>query len=297
MKLILLLLFFLSFSSAKFINSSPKIINGRDADFNEFPYIVSIRRAELEMILDLPFHICGGSIIDSNTVLTASHCLFDSVGNQLTEPESFFVVAGFLRLFTEYANSSRFLVTKIYSHPNFNTQTLDNDIAILKVAPTFSFNLLNIQPIQIETNLDLDEGTECSVHGWGVLYNDYPVYPDFLQTVDIKISNFENCYYSYDESITVKQLCASDTDKDSCYGDSGGPLVCNNVLVGIVSFGNECAQPNYPGVYTKVAAYQDFIQNYSILLSRASLPKLLLTNIGCVLSFLVILTKSHSSLI
>ena len=34
---------------------------------------------------------------------------------------------------------------------------------------------------------------------------------------------------------------------DSCQGDSGGPLVCNGKLSGVVSFGQECALPEYPG--------------------------------------------------
>lgn len=64
-------------------NVSPKIIGGRDAEENEFPYVVSIRRAELENLLGYPIHVCGGSIVSSNTVLTASHCLFDPFGNHL----------------------------------------------------------------------------------------------------------------------------------------------------------------------------------------------------------------------
>jgi len=48
--------------------------------------------------------------------------------------------------------------------------------------------------------------------------------------------------------------------KDSCQGDSGGPLICNGQLCGIVSFGENCALPDFPGVYTKVSAYSDWIK-------------------------------------
>ena len=49
--------------------------------------------------------------------------------------------------------------------------------------------------------------------------------------------------------------------KDSCQGDSGGPFACNDKLTGIVSWGAGCADPNYAGVYTRVAHYVDWIKD------------------------------------
>ena len=291
MKLYFVILFLLKVSSSKCLNSSSRIVGGRDAEINEFPYIVSIRRTELELFLGFPYHVCGGSILNSNTVLTASHCLYDPFGNQLTMPGSYTVVAGLLHMYSIDNDSKIYFVSAIHPHPNFDTETLQNDIAIMKVQPDFLFNLPNIQPIIISSDQDLAESTQCSVHGWGVLFYDYPFLPDVLQTVDLRVSNFGNCNEVYEGLLTKKQLCAYELEKDSCSGDSGGPLVCNNLLVGIVSFGLECALPDIPGVYTKVAAFNDFIQKYETMSSATSLNKFGLIKMCIVLTFLMVPIK------
>ena len=63
-----------------------------------------------------------------------------------------------------------------------------------------------------------------------------------------------------------KMFCAglSKGGKDSCQGDSGGPAVKieknKATLVGVVSFGDGCAEPGKPGLYTRVSNYLDWIE-------------------------------------
>uniref|UniRef100_A0A8C5PYM7 Peptidase S1 domain-containing protein n=1 Tax=Leptobrachium leishanense TaxID=445787 RepID=A0A8C5PYM7_9ANUR len=123
-------------------------------------------------------------------------------------------------------------VEKIFKHSSYGPLSFNNDFMLVKLAqlaqdcPTAS--------------------TQCLVSGWGNLLTDDG-----------------NCKASYPLQITSSMFCAGflEGGKDSCQGDSGGPLVCNGELYGVVSWGRECAQKGYPGVYTKVCNYISWVQN------------------------------------
>lgn len=71
-------------------------------------------------------------------------------------------------------------------------------------------------------------------------------------------------FYS-NEFISTDMLCAARSGKDSCQGDSGGPLIIKDesgedTQVGIVSWGYGCADPAYPGVYSRVSESIGFIE-------------------------------------
>ncbi|KAF3839339.1 hypothetical protein F7725_018056 [Dissostichus mawsoni] len=87
--------------------------------------------------------------------------------------------------------------------------------------------------------------------------------PFYLQCVEVPILSHKDCDGSYPGLITDRMVCAGylEGGKDACQGDSGGPLVCNGELQGVVSWGQGCAQPNYPGVYTKVCSLMTWIND------------------------------------
>uniref|UniRef100_A0A670JGL2 Peptidase S1 domain-containing protein n=1 Tax=Podarcis muralis TaxID=64176 RepID=A0A670JGL2_PODMU len=98
--------------------------------------------------------------------------------------------------------------------------------------------------------------------GGGVVFST-ATFPNILQCGNVRIISSETCSASYPNSITNGMVCAGvpEGGVDSCQGDSGGPLVCNQQLEGIVSWGLEkCAQPNRPGVYSRVCKYVNWIQ-------------------------------------
>ena len=104
------------------------------------------------------------------------------------------------------------------------------------------------------------------VTGWGRLNFTGPR-PDILQEATVRTMTNEQCRESYGESkISSAMMCAADDGRDSCSGDSGGPLAVLGLdtyysQIGVVSWGWNCGLPQYPGVYTRVTSFLDWIQD------------------------------------
>ena len=93
-------------------------------------------------------------------------------------------------------------------------------------------------------------GENVTVSGWGVMSEDEGSISNVLNAVDVPIVSNEDCKVAYKQRVNKDHVCAGlrQGGKDSCQGDSGGPLIRRrggqSELVGIVSFGYGCAQPN-----------------------------------------------------
>ena len=150
---------------------------------------------------------------------------------------------------------------KIIRHPNYNSWTLDNDIMLIKLASPVTLNA-RVASVPLASSC-APAGTQCLISGWGNTLSNGVNNPDLLQCVDAPVLPQADCEASYPGDITNNMICVGflEGGKDSCQGDSGGPVVCNGELQGIVSWGYGCAQPDAPGVYTKVCNYVDWIQN------------------------------------
>ena len=88
-----------------------------------------------------------------------------------------------------------------------------------------------------------------------------------MQKVSVPYVSEKTCKEAYgSSSITAGMICAGRKGKDSCQGDSGGPMVCaEGHQVGVVSWGYGCAEEGYPGVYTRVSHYHDWIVQHAHL--------------------------------
>ncbi|XP_029109738.1 polyserase-2-like isoform X2 [Scleropages formosus] len=234
-----------------------RIVGGQNAAPGSWPWQVSMRYQGS--------HVCGGSLINNRWVLSAAHC-FALIS---TNPSRWTMVLGLQTQQGTNPNSVSVSVSSITVNPNYNGNTNDNDLSLVQLSSTVSFSDY-IQPICLAAaGSTLYNGTETWVTGWGNIQSGVSLpSPGTLQEVQVPVVGNRQCNCLYGPgSITDNMLCAGllAGGKDSCQGDSGGPLVVKQgsvwVQAGIVSFGQGCAQPKYPGVYTRVSQYQSWISS------------------------------------
>ncbi|XP_040596623.1 serine protease 55 isoform X3 [Mesocricetus auratus] len=159
-------------------------------------------------------------------------------------------------------------VTSIIRHKNFQRLTMDNDIALLRLATPIKFNDLTV-PICLPLHPAPSSWHECWVAGWGVTNADdkHSMKTDLMK-VPMRITDWKECTKVFPK-LTTNMLCAAYDNEsyDACQGDSGGPLVCNMepsnkwYQVGIISWGRSCGKKGSPGIYTLVSNYTLWIEN------------------------------------
>merc|ERR1712042_310983 len=242
-----------------------RIIGGADTDINEWPWMVSMTFS------DGVRHKCGGTVVASEWIVTAAHCLYEDPEMTVeTEAEDISIVLG------EHDNSMEgeeilprkvVKVSKYIKHPNWDTGsgTFDADIALLKLAEKVDLNTYT--PACMANTGDDFVGKTAWVYGWGALSFGTGDYPDKLQELSVKIVSQDVCQAAHNDlewTITDGMLCAGGvTGQDSCQGDSGGPLTVDvngqHHLVGDVSFGDDCAKEGRYGIYAKTAFFREWI--------------------------------------
>ena len=233
--------------------SNVRIIGGDKVSLEQYPFMAGLvsKGQPASQVF------CGASVINEEWILTAAHCLVGTNASQLE------VITGADTL-SKATTANRFQAAQIIMHPNYNDNTIVNDIALIKLnKPTQAQSVA----FATDANATLYEtGQAVSVAGWGNQSTNAEKYPNQLHAVDLQIADFKQCSTTYN-GLESSMICATSPkgDKDSCQGDSGGPLVARtekgSTVVGIVSFGDKCASKTHPGVYTKVSAFNKFIEN------------------------------------
>ncbi|XP_012526355.1 venom protease [Monomorium pharaonis] len=245
-----------------------RIVGGEPAPLGAWPWITALGYTNSKNP-NVPKWLCGGVLISSRHVLTAAHCVYERA-------DLYKVRIGDLDLKDDYDGANPFedFIERKTVHPEYNPKAYTNDVAVLKTSQEVPFTI-NLHPIclpadDFNRNRNL-ENLYPFVAGWGSVYFHGPSSSRLLQT-QIPVRTHEECKTAFRNFpktvIDDRVLCAGFArgGKDACQGDSGGPLMAVDpknqqsfYVIGVVSYGYKCAEPGFPGVYSKVTAFLDFI--------------------------------------
>lgn len=262
------------------IDESQPIINGTEAGAGEYPWMVAIFFGGG----DEWFQGCGGALIDPWHVLTAAHCSVDfkpvpgkhQYQVVSADPESLRIAP---RPQSLEKTPAELLVPvkKVTVHPDFDWQTMESDVAVYELARPVHLKHFPEVARKWTTERWEEDRRLVRVVGYGSTDSKDYVPSDVLMKVDVPLVPAAECRANYgkahpdakpEDIITDNMLCAgyAEGGKDSCWGDSGGPLFARvearePKLVGVVSWGDGCAEPGLPGVYTRIANLRGWIDD------------------------------------
>jgi trypsin len=259
-----------------------EIIGGSKAQTRDFPFMAFVLAGN---------NLCGGTLIDSDSVLTAAHCVTDANGN-VRAASAFTLYVGKANV-KKAKKGNRYGVSSVFRHPDYNAETFNNDVAVLKLNRAVTSG----SPIAIVgSGSDQYQGAGQSVlvSGWGTTSVNKIKISMQLRVAQLAVNSQATCEADYpDDYDNTTMMCASAAGRDSCQGDSGGPLlgrvqtgtapvvvkgkkrkgkkrrkkhieapVYSNTQVGVVSWGFGCAVEGSPGVYARLSEpdINDFVK-------------------------------------
>ncbi|XP_055524358.1 trypsin-1 isoform X2 [Wyeomyia smithii] len=262
-------------SSTPCVSSSrqQRIVGGHDSARGQTTYIASLMRRG--------GHFCAASILNERWFLTAGHCVCSAL-NKPVRPSQIKAILGLYKIsefnrnriengVSSLQSAYESSIKTIVSHPQYSCNLPYNDIALLEASKVIFFDQ-HVRPICLASKYDNSgqvEGKSAIVSGWGWNQENQRDgnKPDTLQRAVVDVFQNEECEIFYRDgkrprSIADTQLCAGKRTGgvDSCWADSGGPLVSDtDVLIGIVSTGIGCARAGFPGIYTRVSEFTNWI--------------------------------------
>ncbi|KAL1115929.1 hypothetical protein AAG570_005424, partial [Ranatra chinensis] len=243
-----------------------RIVGGQPAELGAWPWICALGYKPKKKAGPVEW-MCGGTLVNDRYIVTAAHCT--------EHPRLVLDLArvGELDLdnnIRDGATPEDYKIEKFILHEEYDPVRFTDDIALLRLEKSVAFSRF-VQPICLPKTPEMLANKFVKnfpfVAGWGSTSYKGPSSSALLE-VQVPVMSNDDCRRAYNKKgalLTSRQMCAGYArgGKDACQGDSGGPLMWPNkgtyYLIGVVSFGFRCAEPGFPGIYSRVTEYVDWI--------------------------------------
>ncbi|CAG9793547.1 unnamed protein product [Diatraea saccharalis] len=236
---------------------STRIIGGTSVGIETHPSIVQVDFNVAGFIWNQQ---CAGAVLNSLYILSAAHCF----AGPNYAPANRRIRAG-----TSTRNEGGITaeVQEEFNHPAFGENGNDADISVVRLAtPLLLSNNIQQAPI-MAAGFVLPAGLTVTYAGWGVTSVLTGEIATELQSVNTVVVDRELCRLQYatlpsNPEVTENMLCAGNIGAggiDACIGDGGGPLYFDNIVTGVISWGNGCGEAGFPGVSTQVSSFTEWI--------------------------------------
>ncbi|XP_013149277.1 PREDICTED: trypsin, alkaline C-like [Papilio polytes] len=234
-----------------------RIVGGQPAPIEKYPSMVQVNALS---ILNTWVESCGANILTTRYILSAAHCF----SGFLYAPSRRRIRAGTA---VQHVGGVVVYIDREFVHPTWGRLGHDGDIAVVRLRGSLVYSPVIQQATIVSQGFKIPDNVAVVNAGWGAIRH-YDVSSEILLDTTVYTVNNEECAEIYrngprptQDIVTDNMICVNvpGGGNGTCQGDSGGPLYYGQIVVGIVSWAERCANETFPGVNTAVSSYTDWI--------------------------------------